>query len=328
MPTVSLNRIAPQSVVTLQVSTASTQDITDLQNAFIYAGMRTSLATASGLTVPNLWRLTVSQPGRSDQIAYPGDWIVVTDATHASTGWELSPTSAVEVYSDKSSRPEVTGSLADFVAAYHAVVPLSWPATEVGPTTKTQDDSILLTFAQPTSPTGPFAYQFGDAADHAVTPSDVTSTSGVVTATLPKTAVGPFTIHVTDTNGATEVSLPSTEETPLPAGTGDVPGGSSGGGVIGVQALSIPALAWAATTIPPAMSVSGNVVTIMFPAATSGTAPYIYSVANTNGPVTVANTVSAGGVVILTINAVNDDHHYTVTVYDSVGNSAVALSTA
>lgn len=102
MGVLQVARISPQSIAAVQMSLANAGQILELlaevgnqdTPGIIYG---TQSQTGPPFADRGGWRITFSRADHPDQFAYPGDWILVTDATYA-TGWALAATSEVFVY--------------------------------------------------------------------------------------------------------------------------------------------------------------------------------------------------------------------------------------
>jgi hypothetical protein len=99
MGVLQVARINPQALAAVQMSMADSGQIADLLAKVAPNGYNTTSQTGAAFASQGGWRITFTRDSFPDQIAYPGDWILVTDATHADdTGWVLASTSEVFVY--------------------------------------------------------------------------------------------------------------------------------------------------------------------------------------------------------------------------------------
>lgn len=104
MTVLTVERRNPQKLTAVQVSMGNAGEVLALLKevgdaespGIVY---RTQSQMGPEFAEQDGWRITFSRPDHPDQFAYPGDWILVTDATHsADGGWELTETSEVFVY--------------------------------------------------------------------------------------------------------------------------------------------------------------------------------------------------------------------------------------
>ena len=94
----------PQDLAGVQVSMADAASIADLlrklgspESPGVVYGTKSE--TGSEFAAQGGWRITLTRRHYPAQFAYPGDWILVTNATHNSQeGWVLTATSEVFVY--------------------------------------------------------------------------------------------------------------------------------------------------------------------------------------------------------------------------------------
>jgi hypothetical protein len=179
MGVLQVTRIAPQSLGAFQVSTANAAVAFALQNAMMAIGSSAALKAVSGLNVPNLLMVTITQPSMTDQIAFPGDWVLVTDASYDATtnAWTVASTTQVIVYGIGTGQ---VGNPVDFVNTFTANTPIVAATT---PPVATAEAGLTATlrFSQPTSADGPFTYSLnGPGTAGAFTTDD----NGNVTATV------------------------------------------------------------------------------------------------------------------------------------------------
>jgi hypothetical protein len=155
MGVLQVTRIAPQSLGAFQVSTANAAVAFALQNAMMAIGSPAALKAVSGLNVPNLLMVTITQPSMAPQIAFPSDWVLVTDATYDATtnAWTVASTTQVIVYGVGIGQ---VGNPVDFVDTFTANTPVVWTPTVVA--TAEAGLTATLAFQQPTSADGPFTY--------------------------------------------------------------------------------------------------------------------------------------------------------------------------
>jgi hypothetical protein len=93
-----------------------------------------------------------------DQIAFPGDWVLVTDASYNQDTdvWTVAPTTQVIVYGIGTGQ---VGNPVEFVDTFTANTPLVWAAMTTPPVaTPGPGLTATLVFPQPTSADGPFTY--------------------------------------------------------------------------------------------------------------------------------------------------------------------------
>lgn len=158
MTVLSVSRINPQSLSAFQVSTANASIAYALQNAMMAAGSSAQLQTVSGLKVPNLLQVTITQPSMRDQFAWPGDWILVTDAAYdeETNAWTVASTTQVIAYGIGTGQ---VGTATDFIGTFTANTGLIWAATTAAPTAVAQPGlKAQIVTQQPASANGPFAY--------------------------------------------------------------------------------------------------------------------------------------------------------------------------
>jgi hypothetical protein len=165
MGVLTVTRIAPQQLAAFQVSTANADVAFALENAMMEIGSPDVLKVNSGVNVPDLLMVTITQPSMTDQIAFPGDWVLVTDATHDPTidqdtgepvGWTVAPTTQVIVYGKGTGQ---VGNALDFVNTFTDNTPVVWAATTAAPVATAEAGlTATLVFPQPTSADGPWTY--------------------------------------------------------------------------------------------------------------------------------------------------------------------------
>ena len=187
MAPIQLNRITPQSLQAIQVSTAAAPEIVGLFAALVPLGY--TCTSDTGLAYRGGWRLTIRRPEYPDQFAYPGEYVLITDASHTTdpnTGevkWTVSPLTQVTVYGVSAGQPSVE----DFIATYTADLPLIWDTSQPPVATPTPGLGASIVVPAPTSANGPFTWTLhrtdetkNTTSDLAVTP---TITNGQVTLT-------------------------------------------------------------------------------------------------------------------------------------------------
>lgn len=158
MTVLAVTRITPQNLAAFQISTANATTAFALQNALMAIGSPAAMKVTTGLTVPNLLQVNITQPSMNDQIAWPGDWILVTDATYDNTTnqWTVSSTTQVIVYGRGAGQ---VGTATDFINTFTADTPLAWAPS--APTASAQTGSeLVLSFPAPTSADGPWTWQY------------------------------------------------------------------------------------------------------------------------------------------------------------------------
>jgi hypothetical protein len=128
-------------------------------------------------------------------VAYPDDWIVVTDAAYDDVnGWVLQPNSRVHVYGRSVGQ---SGSAVDFVNTFTAAGAMMWDNTATPPTaTPLANLSALLTIKQPKSANGPFQYTVtGPGTPGAFGPPDEDgNVSATITGLTEGQVSGPWTV--------------------------------------------------------------------------------------------------------------------------------------
>jgi hypothetical protein len=155
MGVIAVTRITPQQLAAFQVSTANASTAYALQNALIAVGSSAQMKIVSGVNVPNFLQVTITQPSVVDQVAFPNDWVLATDAGYDATTnvWTVASTTQVIVYGTGTGQ---VGSPIDFVNTFTANTPLVWAPTVVA--TAEAGLTATLVFQQPTSADGPFTY--------------------------------------------------------------------------------------------------------------------------------------------------------------------------
>lgn len=99
MGVLQVARTNPQNLAAVQMSMANSGQIAALLAAVSLNGYDTTSQTGAAFAAQGGWRVTFKRADHPDQFAYPGDWILVTDATHSEQdGWTLAATSDVFVY--------------------------------------------------------------------------------------------------------------------------------------------------------------------------------------------------------------------------------------
>ncbi|ORV86729.1 hypothetical protein AWC11_17020 [Mycobacterium interjectum] len=179
MGVLQVTRINPQQQRAFQVSTENASIAYSLQNAMMAAGLDAQLKTVSGLNVPHLLQVTITQPSLPDQHAWPGDWILVTDATYdeAANAWTVGPITRAIVYGIGVGQ---AGSATDFVNTFTGNCELLWTAATVPPDATAEAGlSASIVMAQPTSCNGPFAYVVNLTDETTNTATQVTPTPSI-----------------------------------------------------------------------------------------------------------------------------------------------------
>ena|SRR6516165_1776126 len=154
-----VTRINPQNMQAIMMDHGPQGRVAGIIQALLVeldvAGYRTESKT--GAEFPGNWRIILSRGNDADQMAYPDDWILVTDAEYTTVdGWKLQSVSRAYVYGISIGLP---GTAVDFVNIYTADVPFVWEPETVPPTLVAQSElKAALSFKQPTSPNGPFTY--------------------------------------------------------------------------------------------------------------------------------------------------------------------------
>jgi len=95
----AVQRINPQNLAAVQVSLADSDKIANLLAKLSARGYETESVTGAKWSDQGGWRIAFKRADYPDQFAYPGDWILVTDATYdGDGGWTLAASSTVVVY--------------------------------------------------------------------------------------------------------------------------------------------------------------------------------------------------------------------------------------
>ena len=121
MPVLQVERRNPQNLAAVQVSMANAAPIAELlaklgseDSPGVCYG--TQSQTGSEFAAQGGWRITLTRPNYPKQFAYPGDWILVTDATHNNEdGWQLTDTSQAFIYGVSLG---LAGTADDFTATF------------------------------------------------------------------------------------------------------------------------------------------------------------------------------------------------------------------
>ena len=225
-----VERITPQtlSAILIEIDThGQTQGVVSaLFAALIPNGYTTQSQT--GPEYPGQSRLTISHAG-SDQFAYPGDWLLVTDAEYSVQGWEVAPTTNVVVYGISAG---LAGTAVDFVNTYTVNTEMVWGATTTPPIATALDGlQAAVAFPQPVSPNGPFTYTLagpgtpgefsGPAEDGTVTVTVTGLTEGAecfwsVAVATQYAGVGATSQPSNTVTAATTVPVPPPPEVPFP----------------------------------------------------------------------------------------------------------------
>ncbi len=218
MRVLSVTRIAPQNLAAFQISTANATTAFGLQNALMAIGSTAAMKVSTGIQVPNLLQVTITQPSMNDQIAWPGDWILVTDATYNDTTntWTVTSTTQVIVYGRGTGQ---VGTPTDFVNTFTADTAIDWPATTTAPAaTADTGAQITITFPAPASADGPWTWEY-TLTDHTTsttgsptTFTPTTDTDGNLNTTITALTSGhdySATITITDTYSQTATSTAS-----------------------------------------------------------------------------------------------------------------------
>lgn len=180
MAVLAISRIVPQDVVAIQVWTSNAQDIVGLFAALLPYGYTTNSQTDPGF--PGYWRLSISDQVRKEpQMAYPGEYLLVTDATYngGTNEWSVSHKTDVIVYGVSSGQLNV----ADFVGAFTVNMALAWMAMSSGAAPvaiEIGSSSATLSFFEPTSANGSFTYTLtgpGTAGEFTTDPTGKVSTT-------------------------------------------------------------------------------------------------------------------------------------------------------
>jgi hypothetical protein len=208
MGVLQVTRITPQSLGAFQVSTANAAVAFALQNAMMAIGSSAALKAVSGLNVPNLLMVTITQPSMTDQIAFPGDWVLVTDASYDATtnAWTVASTTQVIVYGVGTGQ---VGTPVDFVDTFTANTPIVAATT---PPVATAEAGLTATlrFSQPTSADGPFTYALNGPGTAGAFTTDENGNVTVTVAGLTEGAEVSWTVTVnTPYAGVTATSVAS-----------------------------------------------------------------------------------------------------------------------
>jgi len=215
----TVSRIAPQTLGAFQVSTANAGVAFALQNALMAIGSQASMKVTTGLGVANLLQVGITQPSLPDQFAWPGDWVLVTDATYnaASNVWTVSSTTQVIVYGIGVGQ---IGTRQDFVNTFTADTPLVWDAAT--PTVTSESAGVLnVSFPAPTSADGPWTWKYtltNVTSQNTSAPTTFTPTesNGVLSTVISGVTTGDaytVTVTVADNYQQTATSAPSTSVT-------------------------------------------------------------------------------------------------------------------
>jgi hypothetical protein len=181
MGVLTVTRIAPQQLAAFQVSTANADVAFALENAMMAIGSPAQLKVTSGINVPDLLMVTITQPSMAPQIAFPSDWVLVTDASfdEDTNAWTVASTTQVIVYGKGTGQ---VGNALDFVDTFTANTPLAWAATTTAPVATAEAGlTATLTFPQPTSADGPFTYALNGPGTGTFSQPD---TNGQITCTI------------------------------------------------------------------------------------------------------------------------------------------------
>jgi hypothetical protein len=130
MGVLQVTRINPQPLATVQVSMADSDKIADLLakvSKTPLPGYNTESNTGAAYAAQGGWRIAFKRDDYPSQMAYPSDWILVTDATYSTDpnpdapgeviGWVLADTSEVFVYGISAG---LAGTADDFVNTFTA----------------------------------------------------------------------------------------------------------------------------------------------------------------------------------------------------------------
>lgn len=221
----SVARIVPQPIQAVQVALGPNG-----KTAGLIAALLAELTAIAGYKTENNtgpeffggWRIKLLRGSDPELVAYPNDYILVTDASYQEPeGWSVQSTSRAHVYGQSQG---MAGTAANFVAMFTAAptddAPFNWPATRTPPQLVAQSGlSAALWFSQPVSANGPYDYTVNltdstDGSTAQVTPDWQTAhDTGVVSANLPGLVDGhdySATVDITATRyGLKETSLPS-----------------------------------------------------------------------------------------------------------------------
>ncbi|ORV87023.1 hypothetical protein AWC11_16505 [Mycobacterium interjectum] len=218
MTVLQVARINAQNLAAVQVSMGTNGQIAGQVAALLAAitGQGYETESLTGPQYPGGWRIKLMYGDDADQFAYPGDWILVTDATYTDEdGWTLQSTSRATIYGFSTG---LVGTATDFVNTFTANTPIVWAATTTAPTATAETGlSMQLAFPQPTSADGPFTYSYtltDQTASTTAEPVGFTPTlvDGNAAAAIPDLTEGheySATVTVTDHYGQTATSLAS-----------------------------------------------------------------------------------------------------------------------
>jgi hypothetical protein len=193
----SVKRIVPQPIQAVKVALGPNG-----QTAGLIASLLALLDFIAGYHTESLtgsehhggWRIKLTRPNEPELIAYPNDWILVTDAGYDDqNGWQIQSTSRAYVYGRSTG---MSGTAANFVDMFTIKPdndnPLEWPATDTSPPLLMAQPGLtmLLTFSQPVSANGPFDYTVNltDITDNTtvdLTPQWDMDDNGLVSMTIP-----------------------------------------------------------------------------------------------------------------------------------------------
>src|SRR5258707_4727776 len=95
MGVLQVARINPQSLAAVQMSMANSGQIAGLLAKVAARGYNTESLTGAAFAEQGGWRITFKRADHPDQFAYPGDWILVTDATYSTDPNPDSPGEAI-----------------------------------------------------------------------------------------------------------------------------------------------------------------------------------------------------------------------------------------
>jgi hypothetical protein len=215
MGVLQVTRITPQSYAAVQVSLSVAADIAALFAGLLPFGWNSNSQTGAFPGNPGGWRLTIQSPAGVSQIAYQGDWLLVTDVTlDATTGaFAVAPTSQVFVYSNISVGQ--AGTAVDFINTYTANTGIAWPATTTAPVATAEEGlTATLAFQQPTSADGPFTYTLTGPGTAGAFTTDANGNVTVTVTGLTEGATASWTVTVnTPYTGVTATSAASNSVT-------------------------------------------------------------------------------------------------------------------
>lgn len=124
MAVLQVERINPQQFAAVQVSMENAGQIEELRaNAELHKRYVSENLRGTEFAAQGGQRIKFSRKDYPDQFAYPGDWILVTDATYnyfdpnveRELGWQLTATSEVFVYGISTG---LAGTADDFAATF------------------------------------------------------------------------------------------------------------------------------------------------------------------------------------------------------------------